>query len=110
ACEYNWGSPIEDHPTLARGNFDVVILSDLLYDPAAWEPLLTSLRQLTARRSGQKTEQPERRHRRRRRRSSSLSVAAGTAAVYLAHRKRNAQEHQFFEALVGASDECEGED
>lgn len=79
-CEYEWGSPIQNHTFLARGDFDVVICSDLLYDPVGWKPLLASLRQLVAR-----------------------AKDGGESTVYLAHRTRNAQEHGFFAMLQEGS-------
>lgn len=83
ACEYRWGAPIRNHPLLARGGFDVVICSDLLYDPVGWEPLLASLRQLVA--GGA--------------RGGGRGAGATTPKVYLAHRTRNAQERGFFAML-----------
>lgn len=87
ACEYVWGSPIQSHAFLARGDFDVVICSDLLYDPVGWEPLLSSLRQLAA---------------------SAKGVGGAEPAVYLAHRTRNAQEHGFFAMLREGRGDADG--
>lgn len=70
--EYNWGSPVRDNPALARGRFDIILCSDLFYDPADWEALRESLYQLWA--------------------------LNGTI-VYLAHRTRNIQEQEFFALL-----------
>lgn len=100
ACEYSWGLPIQDYPLLADGDFDVVICSDLLYDPIGWEPLLASLRQLTARRGrlGQRrgwetrpSLPPP---------AAAASAAPPPAVAYLAHRIRNAQEREFFSLLL----------
>lgn len=72
--EYKWGSPIQDRPALARGNFDVIICSDLIFDPAEWEALRESLSQLGGK---------------------------NNFVVYLAHRTRNVQEREFFSTLEG---------
>ncbi|CAM9697567.1 unnamed protein product, partial [Ectocarpus fasciculatus] len=90
ACEYDWGSPVGHHPALARGGgFDIVICSDLLYDPAGWEPLLESLRQLSRLRGAAAGGG-----------SSPTPPLLAPAVVYLAHRTRNPQETEFFDALL----------
>lgn len=91
ACEYNWGSPIQTHPHLARGDFDVIICSDLLYDPAGWEPLLESLRLLTATTTGRRQHQ---------RHEAGGQTSTSSAVVYLAQRTRNVQEREFFAKLL----------
>lgn len=76
-----------------------MICSDLLYDPAGWELLLESLRQLLTAGGG--------RQRQLSRRgaagggSSPTPPSAAPAVVYLAHRTRNPQESEFFDALLG---------
>lgn len=65
--EYAWGSPATALPE----HVDVVLCSDLLYDPAGWGALVTSLRELAAR----------------------------GAVIYLAFRLRNPLELGFFELL-----------
>ncbi|CAN0458753.1 unnamed protein product, partial [Ectocarpus sp. 12 AP-2014] len=93
-----WGSPVGHHPALSQGGgFDVVICSDLLYDPAGWEPLLESLRQLLAA-PGERQRQPARR-RGAAGAGSSPTPPSAPAVVYLAHRTRNPQESEFFDAL-----------
>ncbi|CAM9385138.1 unnamed protein product [Ectocarpus sp. 6 AP-2014] len=100
ACEYDWGSPVGHHPALSRGGgFDFVICSDLLYDPAGWEPLLESLRQLLAA-AGGRQRQPAR-GRGAAGAGSSPTAPSAPAVVYLAHRTRNPQESEFFDALLG---------
>ncbi|CAN0300961.1 unnamed protein product, partial [Laminaria digitata] len=81
--EYDWGSPVRDLPSLSRGDFDVVLCSDLLYDPAGWGPLTESLRQLTG--------------------------GDGGSVVYIAHRTRNAQEREFFCTLERGAAENDDE-
>ncbi|CAB1103705.1 unnamed protein product [Ectocarpus sp. CCAP 1310/34] len=100
ACEYDWGSPVGHHLALSQGGgFDVVLCSDLLYDPAGWEPLLESLRQLLAA-AGERQRQPTRR-RGAAGAGSSPTPPPAPAVVYLAHRTRNPQESEFFDVLLG---------
>lgn len=63
---------MRDQTALAHGDFDMIICSDVLYDPAEWEAHRKSLDELGG---------------------SDGSVA------YLAHRTRNIQEGQFFAGL-----------
>jgi predicted nicotinamide N-methyase len=65
-----WGST--DAHTLLSSSPDVVVLSDVVYDPEGYAPLVASLEALA------KT--PE-------------------TVVLMAHRSRNPKEHQFFEML-----------
>ncbi len=102
ACEYSWGLPVREYPLLAGGDFDVVICSDLLYDPTGWEPILASLRQLTARRegSGQRGGWEARPSLPPSALAAAASAAPPAAVVFLAHRTRNAQEREFFSLLL----------
>lgn len=72
--EYTWGSPTRDRQALARGKFDVIIASDLLFDPAYWSSLKESF---------------------------SMLVGGSSSVIYLAHRMRNVQESEFFSSLEG---------
>lgn len=69
AVEHMWGSTGGD---LLADSHDVVVLSDVVYDPEGYEPLVASLR--------------------------ALAKLPGTL-VLMAHRSRNPKEHQFFELL-----------
>lgn len=80
--EYDWGSPVRDLPCLALGNFDVILCSDLLYDPTGWGPLMESLRQLTG---------------------------GDGSVVYIAHRTRNVQEREFFSAFERGAESKDGQ-
>lgn len=72
--EYTWGSPTRDRQALARGKFDVIIASDLLFDPACWSSLKESF---------------------------SMLIGGSSSVIYLAHRMRNVQECEFFSSLEG---------
>lgn len=91
--EYVWGSPLHNQPGLCGGNFDIIICSDLLYDPAGWDLLKKSLRRLI--KSG-RDEVKE---------SCAEEGKPGTGdrneggVIYLAHRIRNPQERDFFTSL-----------
>ena len=63
-----WGSSTANLPT----NPEVIVLSDVVYDPEGYEPLVTSLVAL---------------------------AAASTTRILMAHRSRNPMEHQFFARL-----------
>lgn len=67
AREHLWGEPPRDLPSQP----DVLVLSDVVYDPEGYAPLV-----------------------------SSLDVLSTTETlVLMAHRSRNPMEHQFFELL-----------
>ncbi|KAG7399143.1 hypothetical protein PHYBOEH_009603 [Phytophthora boehmeriae] len=68
AKAHPWGEPPRDLPSHA----DVLVLSDVVYDPEGYVPLVTSL--------------------------EALATSAETL-VLMAHRSRNPMEHQFFELL-----------
>ncbi|POM70174.1 Hypothetical protein PHPALM_13431, partial [Phytophthora palmivora] len=68
AREHLWGEPPHDLPVQP----DVLVLSDVVYDPEGYAPLVSSLEALAA--------SPE-------------------TLVLMAHRSRNPMEHQFFELL-----------
>ncbi|KAG2782001.1 hypothetical protein PC129_g5390 [Phytophthora cactorum] len=63
-----WGDPPHDLPMQP----DVIVLSDVVYDPEGYAPLVSSL--------------------------GALAISAETL-VLMAHRSRNPMEHQFFELL-----------
>ncbi|GMF24415.1 unnamed protein product [Phytophthora fragariaefolia] len=69
-----WGDPPRDLPSQP----DVLVLSDVVYDPEGYAPLVSSLEALSM---------PE-------------------TLVLMAHRSRNPMEHQFFE-LLSRSFSCE---
>ncbi|KAG3118773.1 hypothetical protein PI124_g5928 [Phytophthora idaei] len=68
AREHLWGDPPRDLPMQP----DVIVLSDVVYDPEGYTPLVSSL--------------------------EALATSAETL-VLMAHRSRNPMEHQFFELL-----------
>ncbi|KAL3662059.1 hypothetical protein V7S43_012864 [Phytophthora oleae] len=63
-----WGEPLRDLPSQA----DVLVLSDVVYDPEGYAPLVSSL--------------------------EALATSPDTL-VLMAHRSRNPMEHQFFDLL-----------
>jgi hypothetical protein len=89
AVTHLWGTPIDALTSAAAAGPDglsrpaIVIASDVVYDPAGFQPLLTTIQ--------------------------SLLLAQGPAPlvwadrVILAHRHRNPEDHQFF-ALVSSAE------
>jgi predicted nicotinamide N-methyase len=73
ASAYSWGDPVDPLRTFCDG-FDVVVASDVVYDPGGYAPLVASL--------------------------ALLLAAPGTVAI-LAHRHRHPENQRFFD-LLGA--------
>lgn len=74
---YEWGTSPD---FLGDERFDIILCSDLLYDPAHWSAL----------------------------RSSLSMLASEGSAVYFAHRTRNVQEEMFFDAWDKSSSSSGG--
>lgn len=68
AREHLWGSSTSNLPPSP----DVIVLSDVVYDPEGYEPLVSSLE----------------------------ALATPATTVLMAHRSRNPMEHHFFERLA----------
>lgn len=84
SCEYIWG----EAPPADPSNFDVIVASDVVYDPIGYEPLYLSLRLLL----GLNTK------------FSSEILPQDRKLCILAHRHRHPEDHKFFDMITADRD------